>query len=43
MVLLVVNAQTSKSTSVVDAENVLSSINVPSAYVLNRADLETVE
>ena len=43
MVLLVVNAQTSKSTAVIDAENVLSSIAVPSAYVLNRADLETVE
>ena len=43
MVLLVVNAQTSKSTSVVDAENVLASIHVPSAYVLNRADMETVE
>ncbi|GAC1354890.1 MAG: hypothetical protein NVS4B11_20410 [Ktedonobacteraceae bacterium] len=43
MVLLVVDAQKSQSTAVVEAEHLLSSIDVPSAIVLNRTTFEVVE
>ncbi|GAC1650521.1 MAG: hypothetical protein NVS4B12_20380 [Ktedonobacteraceae bacterium] len=41
--ILVVDAQKSQSTAVVEAEQLLSSLNTVSAIVLNRATLETVE
>ncbi|MDQ2714781.1 MAG: AAA family ATPase [Chloroflexota bacterium] len=43
MALLVIDAQKSQSTAVVEAENLLSTIGISSAIVLNRANPESME